>query len=100
RIGHERAEVWAPIAQRLGMHLSKAGLADRGFHALHPLRHLILEKHIRSQPMVRREAMAKIEAQRAQRLTNEGLQYRLVSRVKSPWSIYNKMRSEGKTFAQ
>ena len=100
RIARETLEVYAPIAQRLGMNLIKAELQDRGFHALHPLRHLILEKHIRGQPMLRREAMAKIEAQLAQRLTNEGLQYRLVSRVKSPWSIYNKMRSEGKTFAQ
>src|SRR3546814_17835201 len=36
----------------------------------------------------------------AQRLANEGLQHRLVSRVKTPWSIYNKMQSEGKTFTQ
>ena len=100
RIALETLEVYAPIAQRLGMNLIKAELQDRGFHALHPLRHLILEKHIRGQPMLRREAMAKIEAQLAQRLTSEGLKYRLVSRVKSPWSIYSKMRSEGKTFAQ
>ncbi len=100
RIARETLEIYAPIAQRLGMNLIKAELQDRGFHALHPLRHLILEKHIRGQPMLRREAMAKIEAQLAQRLTSEGLKYRLVSRVKSPWSIYNKMRSEGKTFAQ
>ena len=40
------------------------------------------------QPLVRREALAKIEAQLAQRLTKEGLHYRLVGRVKSPWSIY------------
>src|SRR5690606_10272621 len=100
RIARETLEIYAPIAQRLGMNLIKAELQDRGFHALHPLRHLILEKHIRSQPMVRREAMSKIEAQLAQRLTAEGLEYRLVSRVKSPWSIYSKMRSEGKTFAQ
>ena len=100
RIARETLDVYAPIAQRLGMNLIKAELQDRGFHALHPLRHLILEKHIRGQPMLRREAMAKIEAQLAQRLTSEGLKYRLVSRVKSPWSIYSKMRSEGKTFAQ
>jgi guanosine-3',5'-bis(diphosphate) 3'-pyrophosphohydrolase len=100
RIARETLEIYAPIAQRLGMNLIKAELQDRGFHALHPLRHLILEKHIRGQPMLRREAMAKIEAQLAQRLTSEGLKYRLVSRVKSPWSIYNKMRAEGKTFAQ
>ncbi len=100
RIARETLEVYAPIAQRLGMNLIKSELQDLGFHALHPLRHLILDKHIRSQPLVRREAMAKIEAQLAQRLTNEGLRYRLVSRVKSPWSIYNKMRTEGKSFDQ
>ena len=41
--------------------------------------------------------MARIEAQLAQRLAKEGLQYRLVSRIKSPWSIYSKMRSEHKS---
>lgn len=100
RIARETLEIYAPIAQRLGMNLIKSELQDLGFHALHPVRHLVLEKRIRSQPLLRREAMAKIEAQLAQRLTNEGLQYRLVSRVKSPWSIYSKMQAEGKTFAQ
>src|SRR5690606_35526082 len=60
----------------------------------------VMEKRIRAQPLVRREAMARIEAQLAQRLTNEGLEYRLVSWVKSPWSIYTKMQAEGKTFNQ
>ena len=100
RIARETLEVYAPIAQRLGMNLIKAELQDLGFRALHPMRHRILEKHIRTQPLVRREAMARIEAQLAQRLTKEGLEHRLVSRVKSPWSIYNKMRAEAKTFAQ
>lgn len=100
RIARETLEVYAPIAQRLGMNLIKAELQDLGFRALYPMRHRILEKHIRAQPMLRREAMARIEAQLAQRLTKEGLDYRLVSRVKSPWSIYNKMRGEAKTFAQ
>ena len=100
RIAGETLEVYAPIAQRLGMNLIKSELQDLGFRALHPFRHAVLEKRIRSQPLVRREAMARIEAQLAQRLTNEQLEYRLVSRVKSPWSIYTKMRSEGKTFRQ
>jgi guanosine-3',5'-bis(diphosphate) 3'-pyrophosphohydrolase len=100
RIARETLEVYAPIAQRLGMNLIKAELQDLGFRALHPMRHRVLDKRIRTQPLVRREAMVKIEAQLAQRLTNEGLEYRLVSRVKSPWSIYSKMRNEGKTFGQ
>ncbi|TDK33890.1 RelA/SpoT family protein [Luteimonas terrae] len=100
RIARETLEVYAPIAQRLGMNKIKAELQDLGFHALYPMRHMILEKRIRNQPLVRREALASIEAQLAQRLTAAGLQYRLVGRIKSPWSIYNKMQGEGKTFTQ
>src|SRR5688500_14379456 len=100
RIARETLEIYAPIAQRLGMNLIKSELQDLGFHALHPIRHMVLAKRIRNQPLVRREALSKIEAQLAQRLTKEGLKYRLVGRVKSPWSIYSKMQSEGKTFTQ
>ncbi len=100
RIARETLEIYAPIAQRLGMSLIKSELQDLGFHALHPIRHAVLEKRIRSQPLVRRESLARIEAQLAQRLANEGLQHTLVSRVKSPWSIYSKMQAQGKTFTQ
>jgi len=100
RIARETLEIYAPIAQRLGMNMVKAELQNLGFRALHPWRHAVLEKRIRTQPLLRREALARIEAQLAQRLTIEGLQYRLVGRVKSPWSIYSKMRAEGKSFDQ
>jgi len=100
RIARETLEIYAPIAQRLGMNRIKAELQDLGFRALHPWRHAVLARRIRTQPLVRREAMAKIEAQFAQRLGKEGFQFRLVGRVKSPWSIYTKMRAEGKTFDQ
>ena len=100
RIARETLEIYAPIAQRLGMNAIKSELQDLGFRALHPVRHAVLEKRIRSQPLVRREALARIEAQLAQRLTNQELEYRLVGRVKSPWSIYTKMQAEGKTFKQ
>ncbi len=100
RIACETLEIYAPIAQRLGMNMIKAELQDLGFRALHPWRHAVMEKRIRTQPLLRREALARIEAQVAQRLTNEGLQYRLNSRIKSPWSIYSKMRAEAKSFDQ
>src|SRR5688500_12177017 len=100
RIARETLEIYAPIAQRLGMNLFKAELQDLGFRTLNPVRHQVLEKRIRTQPLVRRESLAKIEAQLAQRLTKEGLNYRLMSRGKSPYSIYSKMRGEGKSFTQ
>ncbi|WP_295944033.1 bifunctional (p)ppGpp synthetase/guanosine-3',5'-bis(diphosphate) 3'-pyrophosphohydrolase [uncultured Xanthomonas sp.] len=100
RIARETLEIYAPIAQRLGMSLMKSELQNLGFRALHPWRHAIIEKHIRSQPVVRRESMAQVEVQLSQRLAKEGLEHRLVSRIKTPWSIYNKMRDENKSFDQ
>ncbi|WP_457096435.1 RelA/SpoT family protein [Lysobacter sp. P5_B9] len=100
RIAAETLEIFAPIAQRLGMNLIKAELQDLGFRALHPWRHAVLEKRIRTQPVMRRESMVQIEAQLAQKLAKEKLQHRLISRVKSPWSIYGKMRAEHKNFTQ
>ena len=100
RIARETLEIYAPIAQRLGMNLVKSELQDLGFRALHPWRHAVIEKHIRSQPVMRRESMAQIEAHLSQRLAKEGIEHRLVSRVKTPWSIYNKMRDENKSFDQ
>ena len=100
RIAKETLDIYAPIAQRLGMNLVKSELQDLGFRAMYPWRHAILDKHIRSQPVVRRESMAQIEAHLAQRLSRDGLEHRLVSRIKTPWSIYNKMHGEGKSFDQ
>lgn len=100
RIARETLEIYAPIAQRLGMNLIKAELQDLGFRALYPWRHAVLEKRIRTQPVVRREALVQIEANLAQRLAKEKLAHRLISRVKSPWSIYTKMRAEHKSFTQ
>ncbi|WP_045737959.1 bifunctional (p)ppGpp synthetase/guanosine-3',5'-bis(diphosphate) 3'-pyrophosphohydrolase [Xanthomonas sp. MUS 060] len=100
RIARETLEIYAPIAQRLGMSLMKSELQNLGFRALHPWRHAIIEKHIRSQPVVRRESMTLVEVQLSQRLAKEGLEHRLVSRIKTPWSIYNKMRDENKSFDQ
>jgi len=100
RIALETLEIYAPIAQRLGMNLIKAELQDLGFRAMHPWRHAVVEKRIRTQPVVRRESLVQIEAHLAQRLAKEKLPHRLISRVKSPWSIYTKMHNEHKSFNQ
>ena len=100
RIARETLDIYAPIAHRLGMNRIKSELQDMGFRALHPLRHKIVAKRIAAQPVMRREAMATIEAKISQRLAQEGLPFRLVSRVKAPWSIYQKMLQENKSFDQ
>ncbi|HTA65181.1 MAG TPA: bifunctional (p)ppGpp synthetase/guanosine-3',5'-bis(diphosphate) 3'-pyrophosphohydrolase [Xanthomonadaceae bacterium] len=100
RIARETLDIYGPIAQRLGMNRIRSELQDLGFRTLYPNRHAAILRRIRSQPVVRREAMTVIEKRIAERLAEEGLPYRLVGRVKTPYSIYNKMRSEHKSFAQ
>jgi guanosine-3',5'-bis(diphosphate) 3'-pyrophosphohydrolase len=100
RIARETLEIYAPIAQRLGMNAFKAELQDLGFRALYPVRHRVLSQRIRQTYGSRRETVARIEAAIAARLGQMHIGARMVSRVKSPWSIYSKMRAENKTFAQ
>jgi guanosine-3',5'-bis(diphosphate) 3'-pyrophosphohydrolase len=64
------------------------------------VRHRVLSQRIRQTYGSRRETVARIEAAIAARLGQMHIGARMVSRVKSPWSIYSKMRAENKTFAQ
>ncbi len=100
RIARETLEIFAPIAQRLGMNKFKAELQDLGFRALYPDRYRVISERIRAALGNRREAMGKIEAALSTRLSADHLQSRVVGRIKSPWSIYSKMRGEHKSFAQ
>ncbi len=100
RIARETLDIYAPIAQRLGMNKFKSELQELGFRALYPLRHRVIQDRIKSVFGNRREVLSKIESALSTRLNLETIRHRVVSRVKSPFSIYTKMRGEHKTFAQ
>ena len=100
RISRETLEIYAPIAQRLGMNLIKAELQDLGFRNLYPDRYRIIAGRIRDMLGNRREVIERIEADITMRLADEGIKARVIGRIKSPYSIYKKMRSENKTFDQ
>ncbi len=100
RIAIETLEIYAPIAQRLGMNGIKSELQDLGFRMVHPVRHRVIAERIKSLLGNRREAMAKIEAAVSAKLMQEQIRCRIVSRIKSPYSIYSKMDSEHKSFAE
>ena len=100
RIARETLEIFAPIAQRLGMNKFKAELQDLGFRALYPDRYRVISERIRAAIGNRREAMGKIETALTARLSVEQLPARVVGRIKSPWSIYSKMRGDNKSFTQ
>ena len=100
RIAMETLDIYAPIAQRLGMNLIKSELQDLGFRALYPDRHRIIGARVRASAGNRREAMKRIESELETRLGAERIQHRIVSRIKSPYSVYMKMRNDAKSFAQ
>jgi GTP diphosphokinase / guanosine-3',5'-bis(diphosphate) 3'-diphosphatase len=100
RIAMETLEIYAPIAQRLGMNRIKAELQELGFAALHPLRHRVLAQRVAASYGSRQELVNRIHLQISVKLEQEKISSRIVSRVKSPYSIYMKMRSEHKTLAQ
>jgi guanosine-3',5'-bis(diphosphate) 3'-pyrophosphohydrolase len=100
RIARETLDIYAPIAQRLGMNKFKSELQELGFRVLFPFRHRVIAARIKSMLGTRRESMGKIEAALSARLQQERVKHRIISRVKSPYSIFAKMRSEHKTFAQ
>lgn len=100
RIARETLDIYAPIAQRLGMNQVKGELQDLGFKGLYPKRHAVITRRVKTIPVSRQEAMSQIESALGKRLTEEGVAHRLVWRVKSPYSIYRKMKLEQKTFDQ
>jgi guanosine-3',5'-bis(diphosphate) 3'-pyrophosphohydrolase len=100
RIARETLDIYAPIAQRLGMNKFKSELQELGFRALYPLRHRVIQDRIKSVFGNRREVLGKIESALSTRLNLENIRHRVMSRIKSPFSIYTKMRGEHKTFAQ
>lgn len=100
RIARETLDIYAPIAQRLGMNGFKGELQDLGFKGLYPRRYAVITQRLKTLPAARREIMARIEAELSARLQRDGLPHRLVWRVKTPYSIYKKMLQEQKSFDQ
>lgn len=98
RIARETLEIYAPIAQRLGMNALKAELQDLGFAALYPLRYRVIEERVRRSRGTRREVVVNVRHTIEQRLAEEGILVRVEGRIKTPYSIFRKMSDKDKSF--
>ena len=94
RIARETLEIYAPIAQRLGINSVRVELEDLGFAALYPMRYRVLKERIRKQRGSQRELLDTIRDSLAESLTQAGIEARIIGREKHLWSIYQKMRSK------
>jgi GTP pyrophosphokinase len=91
-IARETLEIYAPIANRLGIHAIKTELEDLGFKALHPARHRVFEKALKRARGNQKQFVGKIEANLRNALKNAGIQGRVEGREKHLYSVYQKMR--------
>ncbi|TBU93325.1 bifunctional GTP diphosphokinase/guanosine-3',5'-bis pyrophosphate 3'-pyrophosphohydrolase [Stutzerimonas kirkiae] len=98
RIAKETLEIYAPIANRLGMHNMRVEFEDLGFKAMYPMRSERIRAAVRRARGNRNEIVEKIEQSLLNCLRNEGMEGDVKGREKHLYSIYKKMRGKRKAF--
>ena len=98
RIARETLEIYAPIAQRLGINDIRIEFEDLGFATMYPLRHRRLREAMKSARKNRKEIVTEIQQAIEVRLEGESFHALVKGREKHLWSIYQKMRSKKKSF--
>lgn len=91
RIARETLEVYAPIANRLGIHTIKTELEELGFRYAYPYRYRVLEKAIRRAEGNQRQFLKRIEERLRKALQEAGITGKVLGRKKHMYSIYRKM---------
>lgn len=94
RIARETLELYAPIANRLGIHNIKNELEDWGFRALYPMRYRALETAVKQARGNRSEIIDKIQSEISARIRDAGINADVKGREKHLYSIYRKMKSK------
>ncbi|PKM18416.1 GTP pyrophosphokinase [Rheinheimera pacifica] len=94
RIAKETLELYAPIANRLGIHNIKNELEDWGFQALYPMRYRALSTAVKQARGNRRELLEKIQHEILGRLEQAGINADVSGREKHLYSIYRKMKNK------
>ncbi len=100
RIARETLEIYAPIAQRLGINSIRLELEELGFAALYPMRHRILTEQVVKARGHRKEVINKIRNALRRRLRQEKIPAQIIGREKHLFGIYQKMRDKGLSFSE
>ncbi|MFZ9423618.1 MAG: RelA/SpoT family protein [Limnohabitans sp.] len=100
RISSETLEIYAPIANRLGLNQCYRELQDLSFRYLMPWRHQVLNKAVMRARSRRRDLLQRVQKEVQTAFDKAGLQVRMYGREKTLYSIYRKMDSKHLSFAQ
>jgi len=98
RIATETLDIYAPIANRLGINSIRIELEDLGFAALYPMRSKYIAKAVKKLRGNHNEIIEDIQVRLEERLNERGLKGQIVGREKHLNSIYKKMKFQHKSF--
>src|SRR5450755_1134445 len=94
RSARETLEIYAPIAERLGLYAVKLELEDLGFHALYPYRYKVLEHELKRARGNQKEFIGKIADTFKSALKKAEIAGAVEGREKHLYSIYKKMQNK------
>jgi guanosine-3',5'-bis(diphosphate) 3'-pyrophosphohydrolase len=100
RISSETLEIYAPIANRLGLNQTYRELQELAFRHLRPWRYAILTKAVTKARNRRRDLIQKVQREVEASFATAGMAPRIAGREKTLYSIYRKMEEKHLSFAQ
>lgn len=100
RIARETLEIYAPIANRLGLNSVYDELEDLSFRHLYPNRFDVLAKAVKAARGNRREVVGKVLEAIKQKLKDCEIEATISGREKHLYSIYKKMQGKSLTFSE
>jgi len=100
RIAQETIDIFAPLANRLGLNALYQELQDLAFRQLRPLRYRVLAKAIKSARGNRREVVGKMLDAIQGRLKAVGIEALVSGREKTVFSVHKKMVEKDLSFSQ
>ncbi len=99
-IAKETLEIYAPIANRLGLNAIYQELEDLSFQYLYPMRFRAISKAIKAARGNRKEVVSKILESIKQQLTSLNIEAEVSGREKHLYSVYKKMAGKTTSFSQ
>jgi len=100
RIARETLDIYAPLANRLGMQSVKSELEDLSFRYLKPQDYMELQELVSSRAKERDRFVAEVIELIRERLKENGIDAQVYGRVKHLYSIWRKMRTQDLPFEQ
>ncbi len=94
KIAGETLYIYAPLANRLGLNKIKTELEDLSFKYEHPEEYAQIEAKLKATKEERDEVFNNFTAPIRAKLDKMGIKYRIMARIKSPYSIWNKMQTK------